>query len=49
MQHESHNYEDIAGARTVGLHCGPTGNAEEFCFFKERSVRGDRGGDVGEV
>lgn len=42
MQHESHNYEDIAGARTVGLHCGPTGNAAEF-FFKERSVRGDQG------
>lgn len=47
MQHESHNYEDIAGARTVGLHCGPTGNAEESCFFKERSVRGDQGGTWG--
>lgn len=42
MPHESHNYEDIAGARTVGLHCGPTGNAAEF-FFKERSVRGNQG------
>lgn len=33
MWHESLNYEDIAGATTVGLCCGPTGNAEEFFFF----------------
>lgn len=30
MQHEYLNYEDIGSAQTVGLHCGPAGNAEEI-------------------
>lgn len=30
MRRKYHNYEDIGSALTVGLHCGPTGNAEEI-------------------